>query len=395
MFVGDELIAITREPSYENISVHADFLPSKKKGDSHGKASSSDYHLFFRTRSVTTGACPEGRRMTVTMRCSKGSGGGGGGKEKKKEEDDSRSSTTVISTPKSCPEGTCDGCTFHLLIETATSAACRLCRPFNGEDFDTVVGECLDGLQQVHYINPRGCVPFGSGSGASKESSDVLTRPCSVLLPRHIQIAISVVIALGLLLLLLVFHFWNQNRSLEYKYSKLIEGGSGKGGCGSGDDDDDEGDLSFDNCCAEMDVEEEEAVESIKKLQQQQQKQQQQLDNSGVNSNNNYNRLDKKNSRLGSSHEMQTLFGSSPPSIAKQSAPKQSSSSSSSGTLAGGNHFDEEGYETIHLTPASALAGSNNSNNNNKTREALHTLASVLVCYTIWFPLLLFFLLLL
>lgn len=318
-FVGDELIAISREPLYDNISVHADFI--QKKAD---KTGDSDYHLFFRTRSVTTGACPEGRRMTVTMRCSKG----GADKDKNKD-----SSTPVISTPKSCPEGTCDGCTFHLMIQTSTSAACRLCRPFNSDDFDTVVGECVDGLQQVHYINPRGCVPLGP----SKESSNVLTRQCTVLLPRHIQIAISVVVAFGLLLLLLVFHFWNRNRSLEYKYSKLIgEGGSGKGG-----EDDDDGDLSFDNCCAEMDVEEEEAqeVEKIKKLQQQkvQLEQQQQQNN---------NRLDGKNSRLASSHEMQTLFGS--PSMDK-SGTKQSTGASI------GNHFDEEGYETIHLTPASAL----------------------------------------
>ena len=316
---GDELIAITREPVFDNISVHADFVQSNNQQQQQQK----DFHLFYRTRSVTTGACPQGRRMTVTMRCSSSSNGKTNGKK------DSSSSSTAISTPRSCPAGTCDGCTFHLLIETATAAACRLCRPFSGDDFDTVVGECVDGLQQVHYINPRGCVVLPDNKASS---SSVLTRPCTVLLPRHIQIAISVVIALGLLLLLLVFHFWNQNRSLEYKYSKLIEHSNKNGE----DGDDEEGDLSFDNCCAEMDGGEEEEEERAKKHQQLEQ------------NNNNNNRLDKSKSLLlGSSQEMQTLFGS-PTSQTKKALNQQ-------------RRLDEEGYETIHLTPASASATTVNS----------------------------------
>lgn len=314
--LGDELIAITREPVFDNISVHADFIQSNNQQQQQQK----DYHLFYRTRSVTTGACPQGRRMTVTMRCSSNNG-------KTNAKKDSSSSSTAISTPRSCPAGTCDGCTFHLLIESATAAACRICRPFSGEDFDTVVGECVDGLQQVHYINPRGCVVLPDNKASS---SSVLTRPCTVLLPRHIQIAISVVIALGLLLLLLVFHFWNQNRSLEYKYSKLIEHSNKNGE----DDDGEDGDLSFDNCCAEMDGGEEE----------EDQKKHQQLEQ---NNNNNNNRLDKSKSLLlGSWQEMQTLFGS--PSQTKKALNQQ-------------RRLDEEGYETIHLTPASASATTANS----------------------------------
>ena len=274
--------------------------------------------MFFSTKTATT-ACPNGRRMSITMRCSP-------------EVEKSYPGQAVVTPPKSCPDGTCDGCNFHLLIETGTAAACRICRPFSN-DFDTLVGECVDGKQQVHYINPKGCVIKKNHDLLSGKAIDFQIRPCTVLLPRQIQIGITIAIALGLLLLLLVLHFWNQNRSLEYKYSKLIE----STGDGKGDD------LSLDNCCVEEEGEEEHI-------------QQQQLESSSASSHQlmfsneldknrnipkesrnkhfNINRIDKKNFTLASSREMQQLF------------------SKSSNNNGGGNRVDGEGYETIHLTSA-------------------------------------------
>lgn len=310
---GDELIGISRDKTLQNISVHEDFLkplPAPYKGD-------TDYHLFFFTKTAT-GACPNGRRMTITMRCSP-------------EVEKSYPGKAVVSTPKSCPDGTCDGCNFHLLIETGTAAACRLCRPFS-EDYETLVGECVDGVQQVHYINPKGCVIKKDHDLLSGNFINIQTRPCTVLLPRQVQIGIAIATSLGLLLLLLVFHFWNQNRSLEYKYSKLIESSAD----GKGDD------LSLDNCCVEEQDEEEIDNEPTVVTSHQLMF----ADEFDRNRNipkemrsKQHNRIDKKNLNLGSSREMQQLFSKQDQSPSLHRAEP-------------GHRVDDEGYETIHLTSA-------------------------------------------
>lgn len=164
---------------------------------------------------MPTAACPAGRRLTLTLRCAP-----------QLEQD------LQITTPKACTDGTCDGCTFHLMVKTNTSAACRPCRP---SDYDTVVGECVEGLQKIHLVNPRGCVI------SDDQQKTVLTRPCSVI-PRQVQIGIGLVSAIGVLLLVLVFHFWKKNRSLEYKYCKLIEGNEKSAECCAEDEDEDDND---------------------------------------------------------------------------------------------------------------------------------------------------------
>lgn len=91
--------------------------------------------------------------------------------------------------------------------------ACRLCRT---SDYETVVGECRDGQQQVHYLNPRGCIISADGR------LPIDMRACSVI-PKQLQVGIVVATALAIFLVSLLVHFWKQNRRLEYKYCKLIE----------------------------------------------------------------------------------------------------------------------------------------------------------------------------
>ncbi|CAG2176967.1 unnamed protein product, partial [Oppiella nova] len=93
--LGDQLIGITRATTYQNITVHEEF-----------QTTNSDIHFYYSTR-VPTAACPAGRRLTLTLRCAP-----------------QLERNLSIATPTACPDGTCDGCTFHLLVKTKTAAAC-------------------------------------------------------------------------------------------------------------------------------------------------------------------------------------------------------------------------------------------------------------------------------
>ncbi|XP_054168769.1 endosome/lysosome-associated apoptosis and autophagy regulator family member 2-like [Oppia nitens] len=215
--LGDQLVGITRSTQYQNITVHPEF-----------QSTNSDIHFYYSTP-VPTNACPSGRRLTLTLRCAP-----------------ELDQNLTIRTPNACPDGTCDGCTFHLLVKTKTAAACRLCRP---EDYETVVGECLDGVQQIHLVNPKGCIISTATTTTDPDSTPtVQTRHCSVI-PRQVQLGIALFSAVGVLLMVLVFHFWKKNRSLEYKYCKLVEGSDKSTGaeCCVDDDDEDEEDDNDDN----------------------------------------------------------------------------------------------------------------------------------------------------
>ncbi|RWS14814.1 UPF0577 protein KIAA1324-like protein [Dinothrombium tinctorium] len=202
--LGDELIAISKSTTYRNISVHPEF------SNVH-----SDIHLYYITQ-MSTIACKDGRTLVITLRCAPNI-----------EQD------AVLSSPKSCPYGTCDGCNFHLMIQT--KAACRICKE---KDYETVVGECKNGLQEIHYINPKACII------SQNDASVIRQRPCSVI-PRQVQLVIMIVSFFGVILLAMVFHFWKKNRRLEYKYSKLVENKNTAECCAEDDDEDDEEEVKI------------------------------------------------------------------------------------------------------------------------------------------------------
>lgn len=200
-FVADELIEISKEKSFKNITVHPEF-----------SSVNSDIHLYFATRSPTI-ACKNGRTLTLTLRCSP---------ELEQE--------SLVTLPKTCPDGTCDGCNFHLLVRTK-EAACRIC---NSMDYETLIGECVEGFQKIHYINPKSCIIREKGDQIIKH------RVCSVV-PRQVQFGILIVSCLGIILMMLLFHFWKKNRRLEYNYSKLVENKNTADCCAEYDDDDGDG----------------------------------------------------------------------------------------------------------------------------------------------------------
>lgn len=179
--LGDELIAITKETSFQGIHVHPEFAGVK-----------SDLHFFFRSPS-TTAACSEGRTLTLTLRCSLDT------------------KDPVLSSPSNCSDVTCDGCNFHLLLRSNSSAACRKCQR---EEFEELVGECVSGSQVIHAINPKDCILTPSLTKRSK--------PCSVV-PKSIQYLIMMLCLIGFSMSYTLVYFWRQNRKLVYKYSKLIE----------------------------------------------------------------------------------------------------------------------------------------------------------------------------
>ncbi|XP_076341367.1 endosome/lysosome-associated apoptosis and autophagy regulator family member 2-like isoform X1 [Tachypleus tridentatus] len=212
--LGDTLIGITTKSSYNNISIVKEFV--------EGQAHHNDINFYY-TSSVTTQACKSGRATTITLHC-----------------DSNQEGTGTLMPPTSCPDGTCDGCNFHFIWKTRL--ACRICTK---DDYEVVKGECMHGVQTLHYISPQGCISRGG-----ERSTLTRTRPCSII-PVELQVIIGLTIFFGILLCALVLYFWKKNRKLEYRYMKLVQSSSSKESelpsaesCAIDDDDDDQYDNS-------------------------------------------------------------------------------------------------------------------------------------------------------
>lgn len=199
--LGDELLAVTHETQNGNMSVHSEFNGTR-----------SDLHLYFGTKQ-TTPSCPEGRSTIITLRCQP-----------------DLDIDYKVQAPRSCPDATCDGCSFHFMVMTRTSAACRKCKE---NDYDIVVTECIGGQQEIHYINARGFILNPDGS------TPIRRRACSVV-PRSLKVGIVFSSMMGVILLILVVHFWLSKRKLEYKYCKLIENKNTPECCAMDDDEEEE-----------------------------------------------------------------------------------------------------------------------------------------------------------
>lgn len=211
--IGDWLIGVTHQPSYEGIRIHKSFI----------KEGTNDIHYYYIATSRTP-ACPNGRNTTVTLRC-----------------DIFSKDPGEIIMPEGCPDGTCDGCNFHFLWETRR--ACRIC---NKEDYEVVKGECKGASRTLHYIEPTGCIPSDKDGYKIPKPK---TQSCSVV-SFELQSVIAGSVGLGVLLVALLFYCWKKNRKLEYKYMKLVQSGSSKEGelptaesCAIYDDDDDQYDA--------------------------------------------------------------------------------------------------------------------------------------------------------
>lgn len=140
---------------------------------------------------------------------------------------------------RQCPDGTCDGCLYHVIVESVL--ACPLCRP---EDFREIRGECLDGRRRIHLIPAEHCVRAGiSGERERVEACSTLSASAKLVL-----LFAAFLIACLLLVIALIYQ---RTRTLQYRYSRLIDGKEALVGANScaleSDNDDDEEEDDVDN----------------------------------------------------------------------------------------------------------------------------------------------------
>uniref|UniRef100_A0A1I8IQH8 MRH domain-containing protein n=1 Tax=Macrostomum lignano TaxID=282301 RepID=A0A1I8IQH8_9PLAT len=157
-----------------------------------------DTHIFFES-DYTTEVCSKHRVTLVTLRC------------------DPKAATPLLSLPPNCPDGTCDGCNFHLLMEA--KEACKLCQT---KDYERVNGECVMGKQTVHMYPPKRCYLPG---GEPTKKTQVVDCP---LVNKPVGIVMVVVLFIGFLSLALACHCYRKNKTLQYKYMQLVESKEGE-----------------------------------------------------------------------------------------------------------------------------------------------------------------------
>ncbi|XP_021109666.1 UPF0577 protein KIAA1324-like homolog isoform X2 [Heterocephalus glaber] len=218
IILADTFLGVTVETTLQNINIKEDMFPVSR-------SQIPDVHFFYKS-STATPSCPDGRSAAVKMRCSP-----------------ARAGTGVILLPR-CPAGTCDGCAFYFLWESAE--ACPLCTE---QDFHGIEGACKRGLQETLYVwnEPKWCI-----KGISLPEKKLST--CETI-DFWLKVGTGVGAFTAVLLVALTCYFWKKNQKLEYKYSKLVMTTNSK-----------EGELPAADSCAIMEGEdnEEEVVYSNK-----------------------------------------------------------------------------------------------------------------------------------
>ncbi|VDD96215.1 unnamed protein product [Enterobius vermicularis] len=158
----------------------------------------SEIRFFYRSLSPATEICPNGYNTVVTARC-----------------DPRHSEEPEALLPRECPDGTCDGCLYHIIL--VTSLACPICRD---DDYKEIRGECVDGFLTVHRIPARHCILSGVQSSER-------TEQCSAL-PFSLRMFIFGSTTTAIVLCITVAHVCRKNKSLEYRYTKLAESKNAK-----------------------------------------------------------------------------------------------------------------------------------------------------------------------
>ncbi|XP_007954820.2 endosome/lysosome-associated apoptosis and autophagy regulator family member 2 [Orycteropus afer afer] len=186
IILADTFLGVTVETTLHNINIKEDMFPVTQ-------SQLPDVHFFYKS-STTTTSCVNGRSTAVKMRCNP-----------------NRPAPGVISVPSKCPAGTCDGCTFYFLWESAE--ACPLCTE---HDFHEIEGACKRGFQETLYVwnEPKWCI-----KGISLPEKKLST--CETV-DFWLKVGAGVGAFTAVLLVALTCYFWKKNQKLEYKYSKLV-----------------------------------------------------------------------------------------------------------------------------------------------------------------------------
>ncbi|XP_054032521.1 endosome/lysosome-associated apoptosis and autophagy regulator 1 [Dryobates pubescens] len=190
--LADRLLGVTTSATLDGITSPPELFPP-------GHPSLPDIIFFYRSNDVTQ-PCSGGRATAIRLRC-----------------DPLRPGAGSLSVPSKCPEGTCDGCTFHFLW--VSGEACPRC---SSSHYRPIVGACLAGTQRTTYVwrEPRLC-----RGGQSLPPQAV--RSCRSA-DFWLKVGISAGTAAAVLLAALAAYFWKKNRKLEYKYSKLVMNAAAK-----------------------------------------------------------------------------------------------------------------------------------------------------------------------
>uniref|UniRef100_A0A0N5BZG8 Ephrin_rec_like domain-containing protein n=1 Tax=Strongyloides papillosus TaxID=174720 RepID=A0A0N5BZG8_STREA len=195
--LGEKIEMITQDRQYKHINLSDKLLEYSNENDT---SKFIDTHIFFSPVNHNSKTCINGTITVITARCSLGT-----------------TEEYLLRLSKNCPDGTCDGCLYHMILET--KYACPLC---DSNDYQEIKGECIDGSQTIHYIPSKHCIL--SGIKATKTLS-----LCSNL-SKEIKLTIFVIGILVVFLLYLVFLMYRKGKSIEYKYIRLKDEKSGRGG---------------------------------------------------------------------------------------------------------------------------------------------------------------------
>ncbi|XP_011803527.1 PREDICTED: UPF0577 protein KIAA1324 homolog isoform X2 [Colobus angolensis palliatus] len=184
--LADRLIGVTTDMTLDGITSPAELFHPESLGI-------PDVIFFYRSNDVTQ-SCSSGRSTTIRVRCSP-----------------QKTVPGSLSLPGTCSDGTCDGCNFHFLWESA--AACPLC---SVADYHAIISSCVAGIQKTTYVwrEPKLC----SGGISLPEQRVTICKTIDFWL----KVGISAGTCTAILLTVLTCYFWKKNQKLEYKYSKLV-----------------------------------------------------------------------------------------------------------------------------------------------------------------------------
>uniref|UniRef100_H3AUB7 Endosome-lysosome associated apoptosis and autophagy regulator family member 2 n=1 Tax=Latimeria chalumnae TaxID=7897 RepID=H3AUB7_LATCH len=179
-------VGATVEPKLLDFTIESDLFPSTSKNV-------PDVHFFYKS-SIPTSSCGTGRTTIITLRCNP-----------------LKTGQEAISVPSHCSAGTCDGCTFYFLWESAE--ACPLCTE---NDYHEIEGACKGEVKETLYVwnEPKLCV---NGVPLPKKK----TSPCEAI-EFWLKVGAGIGAFTAVLLIALTCYFWKKNKKLEYKYSKLV-----------------------------------------------------------------------------------------------------------------------------------------------------------------------------
>uniref|UniRef100_A0A665V0G9 UPF0577 protein KIAA1324-like n=1 Tax=Echeneis naucrates TaxID=173247 RepID=A0A665V0G9_ECHNA len=184
--LADTFIGATVDTVLNGMNAQPDLFP-ENSGDV------PDINFFYRSNQATA-SCDQGRSSVITVRCNP-----------------EKSERGELSAPSFCPAGTCNGCTFHFLWESAS--ACPRCTE---DDYHQIEGACMGGIQETLYMwnEPKFCT---KGVALPPRSSS----PCEAI-ALWLKVGVGGGAFVAVLLISLTCYFWKKNKRLEYKYHRLV-----------------------------------------------------------------------------------------------------------------------------------------------------------------------------